>query len=220
MPRARPVPPTPPPPTDEVVDPADEALAQDPPTPPPPPPPADALLAALAQRLESLEAAVLRGPTRSPRRADADGLAAAPAGSGGTTPQASPRRTHAHAEDSPAGPPAALDHHSDVESGSEADELPVPQRHSSVQDFLRGADRHLPCPHVYHNPYPRAPQLHHRACHYSPSKAGDATHGEIQRAVHKTHDKLLVEVCKEELCTLVPVLSALFDLQDSTRRAR
>jgi len=210
MPRARTASPALPPQTEGEVE-------QGPPTTPPPPT-TDSLLAALAQRLESLEAAVLRGPVAGDHHADAGSptLVPAVAGSGSPRPP-SPRRPPLHRADSAApdiAAPEALDSHSDEDGGSEAEELEAPPRRSTLQDFLYGADRQLPCPHVYHNPYPRAPQLHHRACHYSPSKAGDATHGEIHRGVHKTHDKLLLEVCKEELCTLVPVLSALFDLQE------
>ncbi|KAL1510258.1 hypothetical protein AB1Y20_006582 [Prymnesium parvum] len=212
MPRARTASPTLPPPTDRAVE-------QGPTTPPPPPPPpqaTDALLAALAQRLESLEAAVLRAPPVDAHRADTGSPTPTPAAARSASPHPSPRDPQLYRADSTApavAAPATPDHYSDAESGSDVEEIAAP-RHSSVQDLLRGEDRHLPCPHVYHNPYPRAPQLHHRACHYSPSKAGDATHGEVHRGVHKTHEKLLVEVCKEELCTLVPVLSALFDLQE------
>eukprot|EP00327_Prymnesium_parvum_P013610 CAMPEP_0184403492 /NCGR_PEP_ID=MMETSP0007-20130409/85436_1 /TAXON_ID=97485 /ORGANISM="Prymnesium parvum, Strain Texoma1" /LENGTH=776 /DNA_ID=CAMNT_0026759595 /DNA_START=125 /DNA_END=2456 /DNA_ORIENTATION=- len=209
MPRARTTSPPLPPPTEEAVE-------RGPPTPPPlpPPPTTDTLLATLAQRLESLEAAVLRGPTTEAHREGEPSPTFAPAATDDDPPHSpSPRRLHRSDTPAPAAVPV-FDHRSDADSGSDADEVAAPHRRSTLQDYLYGADRHLPCPHVYHNPYPRAPQLHHRACHYSPARAGDATHGEIHRSVQRTHDKLLIEVCKEELCTLVPVLSTLFDLQE------
>ncbi|KAL1530738.1 hypothetical protein AB1Y20_001637 [Prymnesium parvum] len=181
MPRARTTSPPLPPPTEEAVE-------RGPPTPPPlpPPPTTDTLLATLAQRLESLEAAVLRGPTTEAHREGEPSPTFAPAATDDDPPHSpSPRRLHRSDTPAPAAVPV-FDHRSDADSGSDADEVAAPHRRSTLQDYLYGADRHLPCPHVYHNPYPRAPQLHHRACHYSPARAGDATHGEIHRSVQRT----------------------------------
>ena len=80
-------------------------------------------------------------------------------------------------------------------------------------DIMQGEGRILPCPHDASNPFPRAPSLHARACHYSPAAAGDAVHAEIDKSLQSVSKETAIALTKRELRTLVPALSSLFDLQ-------
>lgn len=84
---------------------------------------------------------------------------------------------------------------------------------ASLLDIMAGDSRLLPCDHVEDNPFPRAPALRARACHYSPSAAGDSLHGEIHSALKRISKDTAHELVKVELSTLVPVCSILYDLQ-------
>jgi len=106
------------------------------------------------------------------------------------------------------------------EGGDEALTAPAARAHTSISpaslaDLLRGSDRDLPIQHSPRNPFPRAPSLQTRAGHYDPAAAGDSVHAcKVHTALQRVHKDTALELVKTELCTLVPVSSLLFDLNE------
>ena len=83
---------------------------------------------------------------------------------------------------------------------------------AELRELIAGEGRSLPCPHVDHNPWPKAPSLRDRAIHYEPAAAGDSVHATIASSLKRVNGDGAKELLQRELCTLVPVCSALYDL--------
>lgn len=83
---------------------------------------------------------------------------------------------------------------------------------AELRELISGEGRSLPCPHVDHNPWPKAPSLRDRALHYEPAAAGDSVHAAIAADLKRVNGDGAKELLQRELCTLVPVCSALYDL--------
>ncbi|KAL1528372.1 hypothetical protein AB1Y20_009724 [Prymnesium parvum] len=170
----------------------------------------DAATLALTQRLEQLEdvlRAVLERQPQSPP------LAPACATDPGEPAHPAPRAQRRPTAPAPAAHFDLRSDDSDPEDAAATSHLPHEQhRRRSLEEVLRD-DRTLPCPHVADNPFPRVPALRHRACHYHPGRAGDSTHADIHAEVQRLHKDQLADLARTELLSLVPALSALYDLQ-------
>mmetsp|Transcript_19772 Transcript_19772/g.49358 ORF Transcript_19772/g.49358 Transcript_19772/m.49358 type:complete len:395 (-) Transcript_19772:1305-2489(-) len=115
----------------------------------------------------------------------------------------------------------------DEEEASEDEQLDTPSAarlHTSISpaslaDLLRGSERDLPLQHSPRNPFPRAPALQTRAGHYDPAAAGDSVHAKVHAALQRIPKDTALDLVKTELCTLVPVSSLLFDLDEFLEEA-
>ncbi|KAL1504253.1 hypothetical protein AB1Y20_010662 [Prymnesium parvum] len=137
------------------------------------------------------------------------------------------QRARTQYEDTTDALPAAR--HTDEDEVSEGEEAvdqttAVPRVHTSITpaslaDLLRGSERDLPLQHSPRNPFPRAPSLQTRAGHYDPAAAGDSVHAKVHSALQRIHKDTALDLVKTELCTLVPVSSLLFDLDEFIEEA-
>mmetsp|Transcript_22824 Transcript_22824/g.54940 ORF Transcript_22824/g.54940 Transcript_22824/m.54940 type:complete len:415 (-) Transcript_22824:29-1273(-) len=134
-----------------------------------------------------------------------------------------PPRAHTPPPRAPAHAPAV--HHTDDEDSEvDGEEEPAPRVHTSISpaslaDLLRGSERDLPLQHSPRNPFPRAPSLQTRAGHYDPAAAGDSVHAKVHSALQRIHKDTALDLVKTELCTLVPVSSLLFDIDEFLEEA-